>query len=543
MHAVYVRGAILRLGGRWLKLRAFLHQFNGAVGGWTSSVRQHVTWAEAPLSRLLANVFTGAGILTGQIPPEVREHLRYKPFREFCRFNVEAEQTAFLCWDRLTELARQVEGLAEGLPDDFARIVADEERHGRIFQLLVDALDDKDALRPEVTAEELVAKVGKVGDCFLPRERRGDTAGQPLGRGGTVHVVQGPPAADPRPPFRQLLADAGLAEMLARKAAALGKAVAELRVAVKPTFMLGYHRRDLTPLTDPALLAELGRYLREAGCRDVAVIENRTIYDRFYARRTVAEVARYFGLESPDYRIVDVATEQVLHTYDRGLGQYTVGRTWKEADFRITFGKLRSHPVDGVHLGLANLEGLGARCDEFLFLERLAHRPTAVMMALDAFPPDFALLDGYRNIADGLAGVMGSVRPRAPGRLYAGADALAVDRVAARHLGLTDPDQSAVLHTAGHWFGNPDGRTQVLGPDTPIPGWKGPRSNDWYALLSLMAYPVYELASGRGTLFVPEMDEAAFPPLRPEGPALRLARNLINVLLGLKFRLPAGGAA
>lgn len=39
MYAVYLRGAILRMGSRSLKARAYLRQLAGAVGGWSSSVQ------------------------------------------------------------------------------------------------------------------------------------------------------------------------------------------------------------------------------------------------------------------------------------------------------------------------------------------------------------------------------------------------------------------------------------------------------------------------------------------------------------------------
>src|SRR5439155_395317 len=82
--------------------------------------------------------------------------------------------------------------------------------------------------------------------------------------------------------------------------------------------------------------------------------------------------------------------------------------------------------------------------------DRQAQRETAVMMLLDDFPPHFALLDGYDSGADGLMGVMGCPRPPAPRRFYAGADALAVDLVAGRHLGLAHPNQSRLLQAACH---------------------------------------------------------------------------------------------
>jgi uncharacterized protein (DUF362 family) len=258
------------------------------------------------------------------------------------------------------------------------------------------------------------------------------------------------------------------------------------------------------------------------------------LYDCFYRNRTVRDVARYFGIESPHYRVVDLSEEQVPHAYVRGMAQYSVGRTWKEADFRISFGKMRSHPTDRVYLTVANVEGVGARCDEFLFAERQAHRHTALMMALGEFPPHFALLDAYDSAADGLVGIMGCPRPPRPRRLYAGGDALAVDLVAARHLGLSDLRKAPTLRTACYWFGDPSEWIEVSGPDEPIAGWRDPYRNEWSTLLSFLAYPVYQLGSGRGALFVPAMDRAAFPPIGGEGLLLRLSRAGLRALIGLR---------
>src|SRR5262249_30365889 len=126
MHAIYIRGAILKLGGTLLRLRAFLRQAEGAVAGWAASVRQHAAWSHAPLSRALATGATWIGMLTGRVPAPVRRHLDHCSFRDFCRFNVDAERTAYLCWDRLVELAREVPGVSPELLEDFIRIRRDE---------------------------------------------------------------------------------------------------------------------------------------------------------------------------------------------------------------------------------------------------------------------------------------------------------------------------------------------------------------------------------------------------------------------------------
>src|SRR5262249_13962327 len=140
MHAVYIRGALLRLGNWGLRVRAVLHQISGAIGGWASSVRQHVPWHTAPLSRTLATAVVGAGLIGGQVSRDVLDHLRFRPFRDFCLFNVEAEKTAVICWARIVELAEQLPDLPPTLVADFRRIVTDEVTHDSIFQTLADSL-------------------------------------------------------------------------------------------------------------------------------------------------------------------------------------------------------------------------------------------------------------------------------------------------------------------------------------------------------------------------------------------------------------------
>ncbi len=536
MHAIYVRGALMKSASARVRALALLRQMSGMTGGWAASVRQHVRWSDAPLSRSLATIITWTGYLLGQVPKDVWPHLDYRPFRDYCLYNVDAERTAWLCFKRLIELAGDHNETA-AMEDDFRRAQEDEDRHRRIFEILAHALDERDHLSRGETADTLAEKISEVGEVFLPRSRRrGLAAENPLGSGGRVFVFRGEIPEEKLPTLNRLLDDAGLPALLEERARISGKPLSDIRVAIKPTFMLGYHRKDLSAMTDTELLSELALYLRRLGCRDVAVIEARNIYDQFYKNRTVADVAHYFGISSPHYRVVDSSQEQVRHEYERGLAQYTVGRTWKEADFRITFSKMRSHPIEMVYLTIGNTEGLGERCEEFIFVERQAHRETALMMLIDEFPPHFALIDAYDSAADGLLGMMGCPRPRSPGRLYAGADAIAVDIVAARHMGMSDARDSSLLRAACHWFGNPSKSIEVVGIDDPVRDWRGPYHNEWSTLLSLFANPVYQFASSRGAVFVPEMDEEAFPPVKPEGRILRLRRRSLQAFLGLRHR-------
>jgi uncharacterized protein (DUF362 family) len=532
MHAIYIRGVLLRLGGWRLRLTAYVQQAMGEIAGWSASVRQHVRFSQAPLSNALATLVALTGIVTGKVPRGARKGLEYGPFSQFCAFNVDAELTASRCWNRILELAGEVPKLEPELFGEFRRMKEDEDRHARIFQILSSALDEDDRLMDGQTADTLAGQIGAVGEFFLSPERRRAT-GNDVGRGGKVFVVRGQSAEEKLPMLEQLLEACGLLERLRNKARVLGKPLEEMRVAVKPTFMIGYHHKDLSPITDPALVTGLARRLRAFGVPDVAVLDSPTIYDRFYRNRSVREVARYFGMESAEFRIVDLSEDQVPHTYLRGMAQHSVSRTWKEADFRIGFAKMRSNPVDVATLTVATLEGIGPRHDHYFFAERQAHRDTAIMMILSDFPPDLALLDAYDSASDGPLGMMGNPHAKVPRRLYAGADPIAVDHVALRHMGVDDPDHSTPLRAARQWFGNPT-HIEVVGVDEHIVGWKGPYSSEWATLLSLLAYPVYQFGSGRGTLFVPEMDEAAFPPITPPGLLLRLGRRAIQTCLGLR---------
>ncbi len=535
MHAIYIRGAILRLGGPFLRMKAYTRQLAGGVGGWASSVLMHAQWRDAPFSRTLARAITTIGGLVGSVPAEVRSALEYGPFRRFCEFNIDAEKTAWLCWHRIRSLAENDAALPSTLVGDFSRIELDEERHGALFELFAASFDDEDRLVGGHDATTLAAEIAKIGEEFLPRSlRHRASLDNPLGSGTRVDVVRGDEPSEKLAALRRLLEASELLTALDARAARLGKRRADLSVAIKPTFMLGYHRKDRSNITDPAVLEQLARYLTEQGCGAVVALEGPNIYDEFYTNRDVRAVAEYFGFSSPWYRLVDTSNDQAEHRFSRGMAQYTVSRTWKEADFRISLGKMRSHPVEIAYLTVGNVEWLGARCDQFLFCERQAQRETAVMMLLDACPPHFAILEAWNEVADGLVGVMGCPRPKTPLRFYAGIDGLAVDIVAARHMGMRNPRESSMLRAAHHWFGAGDLSPEVAGPDDPIGEWKSPYHNEFSALLSLVSYPVYVLGSGRGALFVPEMDEQAFPPKYSPSLPLRAARSAVRAMIGLR---------
>ena len=157
-HAIYVRQALRQRDDTVVTARTWLHQIAGAAGGWTVSVRQHRRWSEAPLSRAAATLVLWLGQLTRQVPRSVRRHLDYCSFKQFCLYNVHTETTAWLCWQRLTELATQG-GIAQEHVREFRRIADDEDRHRRVFDVLASVLAEGDRSRDDVTKDILLARL------------------------------------------------------------------------------------------------------------------------------------------------------------------------------------------------------------------------------------------------------------------------------------------------------------------------------------------------------------------------------------------------
>jgi Domain of unknown function (DUF362) len=529
MHAVFVRGLLWRRGRAWLRVRANWHFVAGLLAGWATFVQQHVRWREAPFSRLFSTLTLWGGLITGTAPPSVRQHLRFHSFRDFCSFNIDAERTATLAWDRLAALGRRL-GLEARTVALFERIREDEIQHQRLFALLSESLDAEDRLQPGLDADGLAARIGALHQDFLPPERRGRA--QRLGAGGVVAVTEG---EDRGATLEQSLDRSGLAEEIDRAVGESGLSLDQVEVAVKLSFMLGLQRGDLSPMVHPDTVAGLVAWLQARGLRRICLIEAPTHYDRLLGGRSVAEVARWFGFAG-EPELIDASADQVPAEHPRGMAPDTVCRRWASAHLRLVVGKLRSHPVHLVSLGLCALEGLGARADQFHFADRDAAPEVGTVTLAERFPPHFSLLDGWSDAPDGVAGVLGARRPRQPRRYYAGRDALAVDLVAARHLGLADPFGSTYLRTAIHWFGDPRPTTRVVGTDGPVTGWRAPYRHGFATGMRFLAAFVYAHASGRGALFLPAADLDAFPPLQAAGPALRVGRALVRRLFELPER-------
>jgi uncharacterized protein (DUF362 family) len=521
MHTVYARGVLFRRGERALAFRALMQQLGGLVAGWSSAVSQHVGFTQAPIARTLALFVSYVGLVAGKVPRGARKTLSHQSFAGFSSFNEEAEETAALCWERIADLSAEESELCR-------RVAADERNHARVFRAFRESFDESDTLRAGVTATSLAERLHDADPAFVPRDcRRGE---HKLGSGADV-VVCHDPDVSPRTLLKQAIETNGLLD-----SALAGRD--RRRVVIKTEFMMSYDHRDRTTTVDPDLIVALTEMLRARGAEDVVFLETPNLFDRHFAGRSVHEIADYMGLRFPDARLVDASVDLAPHTFRRGLGQSSISRIWRDADVRISLAKMRTNPSFLVHLSLANLESLGQRIEEMLFADRIADSSTGLMMALDEFPCHLAVLDATHDVADGLTGILGTAQPRHPGRMYASEDAVALDWVATRHMGLKELPRSASCRTALDWFGDMRDRTKVIGEDTPIQPFINPHNDDARIFLSSLAYPVYSWLSDGGSLWMPKMDPRAFPLSRRENGLAFVGRRLLRRIF--QFGSPVG---
>ncbi len=534
MHARYLHGLLLRQRALGTRLRASLQSASGIVGGWMTSVQQLRRRGDAPLAHAAAEAVKLVGALTGRIPQEARAGLTFQSLYEYARFNVDAELSAVAGYDRILHLldsVRQQGNVTLALPPsahaelDQAR--REELEHVELFTALVGAISpDEDALVDGVDPSALARTFAR----WTNEGRHEDGSKTSTAEPALVVVREGRSDDEKRPLFRQTLLDAGLTRVLDARAGEIGKEIDALQVAVKSDFMLGYSRSDPSTVVDPELVDELASLLREAGIADVAVVEARNLYDHFFDNRAVSDVAAYFDYTSERYRVVDLSLEQEEHDFVRGMALASVGRTWRDADVRISFAKLKTDPTEHFQLTLKNLCNVTEQRGELLFSDRHAELHAALCELLFEFPVHFGIVDAYESAADGILGTIACRRPPRPRRIYAGADLYAIDTVAARHIGIADPRASAAFREGSYWF-DWTRPVSVVGVDTPIANWRSARHTWYQRMLGAVARPVYEYASGRGSFFVPRMDPDVFPPLRPRR-STDFARGIVRWLVG-----------
>ncbi len=289
-----------------------------------------------------------------------------------------------------------------------------------------------------------------------------------------------------------------------------GKSKDDFSIVVKPHIIPMLRRDEVGVYTDPTLVLYLVRRIMEAGWPNVAVAEGRNSFGNYFDGRGVVRVAARAGyVEEEDVSIegkapsrvtchvpvggklmpvdiVDLSHELVEHDFSPDLlGRHPVARLWGDADYRITFGKLKTHYVTRYALNLINVS-LALPMED-----RLVQYPTeqaaakAVAALLEAFPVQFSLIDGI-TAADALLGYVRRPRSRVPGVIIAGQSVMATESLAAQMMGV-DPFESIYTRTAAERLG---GMTpyKVIGDAVLLNPWRNVRNAFVDLVAALMKY-------------------------------------------------------
>ena len=523
MHAEYLRGELLGVGGLGPAAVVYGRQIQGAISGWTSATSNHRRARTAPFRTGAASALVFVAGALGRIPPALKGELRFQTFHRYCELNVALEASAELAYRRLVELTD-----TEAERRTMERIRQDEARHRDAFALLTEVLGDDDRLEPQWSIPTLTERLSEISEWFIPAGLRPSEEGKAAASFSSRRAVAVGTGRNDREKVAVLescLDRAGLAALASRSTYA----------AIRVSFMLGYDRRDRSNVNDPELVDAVARYLIRHGVEDVAVLEAPTVYGNAYGNRSVQSVASYFGFDSPAYRVVDIGRNLRQCTYERGFVQHAISGEWLDADLRVVMPKLRTDPTEFAHLSLSTLEGSTGPIDATFYAGRQIDFRSATMMLLDVAPPDFAVVDAWSPVADGPFGVMGCHRPADIRHIYAGADALSVDEVVLGDLGVRDARLAPIVRQVYHWFGLTPAEVEVDGVRPELGTvLRGAHASKLLRGLGAVSYPVYVYLSGHGELFVPAIDTTAFPAKRPIGPVAGVVQRAAQLAFGIR---------
>ena len=256
----------------------------------------------------------------------------------------------------------------------------------------------------------------------------------------------------------RVLEETGFFEILEKRFTKTGKTKESFSVVIKPNFMYSHHIKDISSYTDPKLVEALIDKIKEKGYPNITIVEAQSTLGNYYKNREVVKVAEYLGYSADkNYRIIDLTEEMVPYDYGGRLGKHFVGPTWRDADFRLSFAKNKTHVFCHYTLTLKNIYGTLPMQNKLKEYHSKREYDWPTIESLKHFPVHFGLIDGIYS-ADGQFGVIVGPTPVHTKTMIGGENLMAVDWVGAKKMGL-DPDDPKVgryLPLAVEAFGKPE---------------------------------------------------------------------------------------
>jgi uncharacterized protein (DUF362 family) len=246
-----------------------------------------------------------------------------------------------------------------------------------------------------------------------------------------------------------------------------GKSKEDFAIIVKPNFMFMYSTKDPSTYTDPELVEYLVTAMYDWGYRNLAVGEARSTYGTFFTNREVKTVAEFIGLKGKNYRIIDLSEDLEEFQYSGKLGRHYVNREWKNADFRISFAKNKTHVYTYYTLTIKNIYGALPMENKFLEYHHERDIFSTTIEFIRHFPVHFGFIDAYVS-ADGPFGIFADKDPNKTETIIGSEDIVATDWVGAEKMGV-DPMISDYMKQAVEAFGKP--QITLMGDRTLYPDW------------------------------------------------------------------------
>lgn len=256
----------------------------------------------------------------------------------------------------------------------------------------------------------------------------------------------------------KVLEETGFLEILKSRFKETGKSVEEFSVVIKPNFMYMHSRKDISTYTDPVLVEALVDKIAASGFPNITIVEAQSTLGNYYKNREVVKVAEYIGYSTnKNYRIIDLTEEMAPYDYGGRLGKHFVGPTWRDADFRVSFAKNKTHVFCHYTLTLKNIYGTLPMQNKLKEYHTKREYDWPTIETLKHFPVHFGLIDGIYS-ADGHFGVIVDPTPNLTNTIIGGENLMAIDWVGAKKMGLNpdDPQVGRFLPLAVEAFGTPE---------------------------------------------------------------------------------------
>ncbi len=254
---------------------------------------------------------------------------------------------------------------------------------------------------------------------------------------GVVHGLQ------KRQAFSELLDLTEFIKTLNQAFEASGKTKTDFQIVIKPNMMVFVTQNGKDAIvTDPELVEQLVDTIIEAGYTNIAVCEAQHDLAQMFKNHNVQFVSQQIGYKPGGrYRIADLTLEKEKYKYvfrDKNgcqkIWKDYVGRTWREADFRISFCKCKTHEQHYMTLTLKNIYGCMPPTSNIWRYHILNEVEDVTARSLANFPVHFAFVDGWLA-SDGFQGYK-LPRPKPLRMFFGGADPVCVDLEVFRRAGL-----------------------------------------------------------------------------------------------------------